>query len=114
VTKTCPQFWLFFISKKGQKKKISIVDNSANLVTLLEKRRNEIERLRLDQGDQIVKIFAKWLIVYFGMFFGKLTKVANHVLVIFPLSRLRINTVQKWVGLHFGRFFHELIRSPWA
>jgi hypothetical protein len=43
----------------------------------------------------------------------KLTKVAKFLGLLFPRYQLCINFDKKWVGLHFGRLFHKLIRSPW-
>jgi hypothetical protein len=33
--------------------------------------------------------------------------------LLFPRWKLCISVEQKWTGLHFGRFFHKLIWSPW-
>jgi hypothetical protein len=57
------------------------------------------------QGDQIGRIFAHWAILYSGQF---------------PVNEsspgcLKIDAnefAQKWIGLHFGRFFHNRIWSP--
>jgi hypothetical protein len=32
----------------------------------------------------------------------------------FPQLRLSITFGNKWIGIHYGRFFHKLIWSPWA
>jgi hypothetical protein len=55
--------------------------------------------LNFEQGDQIGRIFAS--LDRFLMNFISRTNTS-----------LCINFDQKWVGLHFGRFFYKLIWSP--
>jgi hypothetical protein len=58
-------------------------------------------------------IFANWGIVYFGQlnhrhrpnFLATFFDVKMHVIIF---------SKKKRVGLHFGRFFYKLIRSPWG
>jgi hypothetical protein len=66
------------------------------------------------QGDQIGRIFAGWAIVFFGQFFSKIMKAAQSFGPFFPHFRLYIRFGKKRLGLHFGRFFHKLIWSPWS
>jgi hypothetical protein len=61
---------------------------------------NNEKEARWKQCGQIGRIFAQWVIVYFGQFI-KITEIAH-------ISRLL-----EWVGLYFGRLFNKLIRSPW-
>jgi hypothetical protein len=64
------------------------------------------------QSDQIGWIFAFWVIVYFGLFQIK-ERAQIFVLHIFLCKNLLIYIEKKFVGLHFGRFCHKCIRSPW-
>jgi hypothetical protein len=56
------------------------------------------------QGDQIGRIFANWVIVYFGRFFNCTS--SPHfwaTYVVLPWLKLCVNFVKKWLGL--GRFY---------
>jgi hypothetical protein len=63
------------------------------------------------QGDQIGQISAYWDIVFLWQF------CENYRPQIFELLFSAVKVMhkfkQKCVGLHFGRFFHKLIWSPW-
>jgi hypothetical protein len=67
---------------------------------------------QMRQGDQIGRIFARWVIVYFGQFFFKLQKKPNCLILELARKKLCINFDKKWVGLHFGQYLPKLIRSP--
>jgi hypothetical protein len=43
----------------------------------------------------------------------KITKLTQIFVLIFSRKRLCINFNKNCLGLHFGRFFHKLIWSPW-
>jgi hypothetical protein len=62
------------------------------------------------QGDQIGPIFRQLGDCLLWSSVLKITEVAQSVGLLFP--RLRF-VDKKWVGLHFGQFFHKLIWSPW-
>jgi hypothetical protein len=65
------------------------------------------------QRDQIGRIFAKSVIVYFGKLFRNYRINPNvYVGYYFPRLRLCINFVEKCVGLDFRGYFLKLIRSP--
>jgi hypothetical protein len=51
------------------------------------------------QGDQIWRIFASWVIVYFGQF-CEVSETCTR-------KKWRIQFRKQWVGLHFGRFFTQ-------
>jgi hypothetical protein len=57
-----------------------------------------------DQGDQIRRIFAPRVIVYFGQLLLKITEEPPHTCLRYfvPWLSLSLNSVKKWVGLHFG------------
>jgi hypothetical protein len=58
-----------------------------------------------DQDNQIGRIFAHWAIVYFDEFL-KMTEAAQTFgLHTFSSAKVMYLFRQKWVGLHFGRFF---------
>jgi hypothetical protein len=57
-------------------------------------------------------MFAQWAIVFFGQFSWKITEVA-HIFMPLLLSVHDVLILQKWIGIHFGRFFQKLIWSPW-
>jgi hypothetical protein len=65
-------------------------------------RREKSDSQRKDQGDQIGRIFAYWVIVFFGQFF-LITAVLGY---FFPQLRFEIFW-QKWA------IFLKLIWSPW-
>jgi hypothetical protein len=52
-------------------------------------------------------------LVFFRVFALK-NDSPKFLVYFFPTYRLCINFDKKWVGLHFGRFFHELIWPPWS
>jgi hypothetical protein len=60
------------------------------------------------QGEittRVTRLFAQWVIVNFGHFFGKITEVAIFD-YFFPRLSLRNRYFdQKWVGLQFGEIF---------
>jgi hypothetical protein len=58
------------------------------------------------QGDQIGRIFANWVIVYFGQFYENY-KSSTHILGIFSAVKFIHKCLKKCVGLHFGRFFDQ-------
>jgi hypothetical protein len=63
------------------------------------------------QGDQIGRIITHWASVYFRQTCENYISV--HILGYFyPRLISSINFDKKWLGLHFGRFFHEQIWSP--
>jgi hypothetical protein len=41
----------------------------------------------------------------------KITEIDYILGLLYPRLRFCINSDQKWVEEHFGRFFHKLIRS---
>jgi hypothetical protein len=45
--------------------------------------------------------------------FSKITEVARTFGPLFEAVKLMYNINKEWVGMHFGRFFQILIRSPW-
>jgi hypothetical protein len=65
------------------------------------------------QGDQIGRIFAYWVVVYFAYFLTGLqqrkllTTLSQCTSYVFSLTK-------KWVGLHFGPLVHKLIWSRWS
>jgi hypothetical protein len=59
-----------------------------------------------EQGDQIGRISACWVTV--GQL--KITRVPS---LQFSTAKVACKFRIKSVGLHGGRFFHQLIRSPW-
>jgi hypothetical protein len=63
-----------------------------------------------DQDDQIDRIFAQRVIVYFGQLLE--TNEVAHILGKLYSSVEFMHCGNEWVGLHFGRFFHKLIWSP--
>jgi hypothetical protein len=62
--------------------------------------------LNPEQGDQIGRNFAYWLIVYFGHFLRN-SKVCQTFWLFFPRNKFCINFDKKCFGLHFGRFFSK-------
>jgi hypothetical protein len=46
--------------------------------------------------------------------FLEITTVGHIFGATFFPQKICINFGEEWVGLHFGRFFHKLIRSPCA
>jgi hypothetical protein len=64
------------------------------------------------QGDQIVRFFAHCLTVHFGQLFENQRSSINFYSTYILFFTVKINLGKKCVGLHIGRFFHELIWSP--
>jgi hypothetical protein len=72
------------------------------------------------QGDQIGRIFAFW--ANFRLLGDNclsalflITEVDKTLGLLFPTGKSFAPILsQKLVGLHFGQFFHQLIRSPWS
>jgi hypothetical protein len=60
------------------------------------------------QGNQIGRIFAHWVIVYFGLC---IENYRSSPIFWIPV-KVTHKFWQKWVGPHFGWFFHKLIWSP--
>jgi pimeloyl-ACP methyl ester carboxylesterase len=57
------------------------------------------------QGDQMGRILAYWVIVYFGHFLN--AKVAQILALYFPAVMVDYVLISPtWVDTHFGRFFH--------
>jgi hypothetical protein len=46
--------------------------------------------------------------------FYKIKEVAQNFILLFPRKSCGFLFVKKWVGLHLGWLFHELIWSPWS
>jgi hypothetical protein len=67
-----------------------------------------------DQGDQVGRIFTLGSIVYFGQFFNYKSSSIFLGLTLFHEISHELILWKKWVGLHFGRLFRKLIRSPWS
>jgi hypothetical protein len=66
-----------------------------------------------NQGDQIGRIFADWVI---GFMFGQIfeSNRGNPLLrLFFPWLRICIEIDGKMVGQHFRRFKKTVIWSPW-
>jgi hypothetical protein len=59
-----------------------------------------------NQGDQIRRIFAYWVIVFFG-YFDENNRSSPNICTSFILGKkLSVNFgKKKWFGLHIGRFF---------
>jgi hypothetical protein len=64
--------------------------------------------VRIDRG---VQILTYWPVVYFGQFYENYKSSANIWTAFFCRTSYVLNFAKR-VGLHFGRFFHKLIRSP--
>jgi hypothetical protein len=59
-----------------------------------------------EQGDQIGRIFARWVIAYLGQFFSEIKEVAQFLdYSLHSEDYLPINFDKPWAGLHFGPFF---------
>jgi hypothetical protein len=69
--------------------------------------------LSQEQGDQIGRIFAYWAMVNFGHFFENYRSSINILGTLFHGKNCVLILTNIRVGLHFGRFFHRLILSPW-
>jgi hypothetical protein len=69
--------------------------------------------LEQNQGDQIGWIFAQWSIVFFGQFRENKGNSAQFWATLFH-GYVYALIVKKSVGLHFGRFFHKFVWSPWT
>jgi hypothetical protein len=64
-----------------------------------------------NQGDQIGRVFAHWVIVYFGQWFG-IDKSSARFWATFLMVPVMYCLHKKCVGPHFGRLFHKSILSP--
>jgi hypothetical protein len=56
--------------------------------------------------------FAYWAIVHFGQSFEHFKRWTKFWATISVLNVTYSFSRKKWIGLHFGRFLHKLIRSP--
>jgi hypothetical protein len=63
------------------------------------------------QGDQIGRIFAPWVIVYFGQFFENY-RSSPHFWSTFSTVKVMNWYCQKWLGLHFGLVFYNSSDHP--
>jgi hypothetical protein len=66
---------------------------------------------RCEQGDQIGRIFAYWVIVYFGMFL--IAEVAYKVWLLFSAEKVIHYICQKLGWATFWAIFNKLIWLPW-
>jgi hypothetical protein len=68
-----------------------------------------------NQGDQIGRIFAQWVIVFFGQFYKNYRSSPKfHIGRLFFTYTYRYYVViltKKMVWQHFGRFFYKLLWS---
>jgi hypothetical protein len=64
------------------------------------------------QGDQIWRIFARWVIVYSGYFSLNYRSSQNVRAIFFHGKGYALILSKNAFGQHFGRFFHKLIWSP--
>jgi hypothetical protein len=62
-----------------------------------------------EQGDQIGRIFAQWVIVYFGQFYKDYRSNPNFWATLSLLIYYVIFFGKKWLGFGLGDFFHKLI-----
>jgi hypothetical protein len=60
-------------------------------------------------GDSLL-----WAIVCFGPHFEKFKSSSKFLGNFFHDNSYVLILTKKWVWLHFGRFFHTLIRSLWS
>jgi hypothetical protein len=67
--------------------------------------------VRFGRGTSLEEIFAFWANFFFGLFYEKYKSIPNFC-ATFLHGKSYNNFYKKWVGLHFGRFFHKLIWSP--
>jgi hypothetical protein len=69
--------------------------------------------IRLNQDDQIGRIFANPAIFYFGLFI-KMTEIAQFFGRFFHCDSYALILRNIYLGLHFGYLFHKRIWSPWS
>jgi hypothetical protein len=69
---------------------------------------SELENSSVDQGEPIGRIFAYWVVAYFGQ--GFLLQNQGKFMDYFSPKFFYFR--KKWVGLHFGQLFQNLIWSP--
>jgi hypothetical protein len=56
--------------------------------------------------------FARWATFFILGSFSKLQKKLTLKAIFYTLKVYALIAAKKWVGLHFGRLFHKLVRSP--
>jgi hypothetical protein len=67
----------------------------------------------LDQGDQIGRLFAYWVIVYFGQCFENLQKYIAQIFgLLFPRYQLCFSFDQKRLGYILGDIFKNSSGHP--
>jgi hypothetical protein len=65
------------------------------------------------QGDQIGRILAKLVIVYFGQLIENYRYSQHFWATFFQGYGFAIISTKNGMRRHFGQLFHKLIRSPW-
>jgi hypothetical protein len=64
------------------------------------------------QGDQIGRISAYWVTIFFGQLLLRLQKEAKYLGFFFQRKKICIILTKKWVWMHFRRVFHKLDCLP--
>jgi hypothetical protein len=104
--------WEFWLEKKLSGNPDAKEFLSLNAASKQISREKKKERQR--QSDQIGQSFPYWAVIFFWQFFNKYRSIPNIRLLFNTIIKfLCIILDEKWIGLHFGRFFHKLIWSPW-
>jgi hypothetical protein len=71
-----------------------------------------VARLVQHSVTRLGEISQSWAILFFGLLVENYRSSPNFLATFFHEQNYALFE-KKWVGLHFWRFFHKLICSPW-